>query len=412
MSIVDVSDVDPFAVPTTDFYRDPYPFYEKLRERGKFAWSSAGEPRWITTSFELATQILNDQRFSVVVPQEQLDLMSDSIHGVRHRDLITGFTNFMLAQDPPQHTRVRKLANKAFTRAEVTEMGRRMEQIIDSLIDKAAITGKMDLISDFALPLPITIICEILGLPAEDHDKFHLWSKDIVLAIEPILQEGAIDRAAEATTALFNYLKNLIETRRKKPGNDLLSLFIQAEEDGDALSLDEVLANMLLLILAGHETTVNLLGNGMFALLEHPQVMKRLIDQPELIPAAIEEVLRYQSPVQTTERYAKESFQYENHNLKKGDRIILVIGAANRDPNQFDAPGTFNIDRQPNKHLAFGQGIHFCLGAPLARFEAKLAFEKLLSRLNSIELDADAVVYKDTASSRALESLPIRFQMA
>lgn len=411
MTFVDIAQDDPFVEPSEELFANPYPFYDKIRAKGKLVWSSAGEPRWISSSFDTAAAILSDQRFSVEVPIEQLSSMDEIYHGSKYRDLLAGFTSFMLAQDPPQHTRVRKLANKAFTRAEVTDMGERIGRIIDDLLDKHCPSGQMDLIADFALPLPMTVISEILGLAHSDRDKLHNWSNAIFAATEPIIKPETMEPAAQATTELFAYLKVLIAERRINPGKDLLSAFVKAEEEGDTLSIDELLANMLLLILAGHETTINLIGNGMLALIEHPQAMTKLRGEPHLIPTAVEEFLRFQSPVQITERYAKESFEFEGQSLKKGDRISIIIGGAHRDPAHFDSPNSFDILRQPNKHLAFGQGIHFCLGAPLARFEAKIAFEKLLARLKNIELAVNKVEYRPTASSRALKKLPIKFEV-
>ena len=411
MSVVDISAEDPFVKPSRDFIQDPYKYYDSLRARGNLLWSNAGEKRWMTFSYDTAATILTDPRFSVEYPAEQLQPLSEYLNNPAYRDLLTGLTKFMVAQDPPQHTRIRKLANKAFTRAEVTEMSARITDIVDELIDQIAASGKMDLISDFAFPLPITIICEVLGIPAADHNKMRDWTTSISLALEPILDVNNIPSSAKATTELFDYLKVLIADRKKHPTDDLLSAFVQAEEEGDCLNLDELLSNMLLLIIAGHDTTVNLIGNGMLALLQNPDAMNSLRSKPELLPLAIEEFLRYQSPAQLTERFVLEDMSFEGQELKKGDRVCVIIGGANRDSSRFELPNALNIERQPNKHLAFGQGIHFCLGAPLARFEAKIAFERLHGRLSKISLACEEPGFRASAFFRGLEELPLRFEV-
>lgn len=410
MSVVDITAEDPFVKPTREFLQDPYACYDELRSKGKFLWSSAGEERWITFSYDTAVTVLNDKRFSVNTPEKQLDQFGEFTNDAAYSDLLTGLTKFMLAQDPPQHTRIRKLANKAFTRSEVSDMTARIGNIVDELIDKVASSGKMDLIADFAFPLPITIICDVLGIPASEHDRLRDWTNNIAFALEPVLDVSTLPASAKAATELFEYLKVLIADRKKHPTNDLLSAFVQAEEEGDCLNLEELLSNMLLLIIAGHDTTVNLIGNGMLSLLKNPEGMNKLKAQPELLPVAIEEFLRYQSPLQLAERFALEDMKLEGQDLKKGDRVSVILGGANRDPSQFESPSVLNIERQPNKHLAFGQGIHFCLGAPLARFEAKIAFEKLLGRLSNITLKLEEPEFKDSTTFRGLKHLPLEFQ--
>ena len=411
MSVRDITAEDPFVKPSRDFIQNPYKYYDRLRAQGNLLWSEAGEKRWMTLSYDTAAQIFTDPRFSVEYPEGQLQPFSEYINNPSYNDLLTGLTKFMVAQDPPQHTRIRKLANKAFTRAEVTEMGARITAIVDELLEKIAASGKLDLIEDFAYPLPITIICEVLGIPAADHHKMRDWTHNIGLALEPVIDVNNIPSSAKATTELFDYLKVLIADRRANPTNDLLSAFVQAEEEGDCLDLDELLSNMLLLIIAGHDTTVNLIGNGMLALVQNPDAMNKLRSNPDLLPLAIEEFLRYQSPAQLTERFAREDMSFEGQELKKGDRVSVIVGGANRDPAKFELPNDLNIERQPNKHLAFGQGIHFCLGAPLARFEAKIAFERLLGRLSNITLDCEEPDFKPSAFLRGLEGLPLKFEV-
>lgn len=411
MAIVDISDSDPFVLNTAELIRNPYPLYDQIREQGNIVWSSASEKRWIVVGYHAAFTLLSDGRFGVEAPEESLKPYDQLRHSPHHQDLFTGLTKFMLAQDPPQHTRVRKLVNKAFTRAEIEGMSTRITEIIDTLLDRVIAAGKMDLIADFAFPLPITLICGILGFPVADRDQLKHWSEEVQLAAEPVLIADSIDRGGKAAREMFDYFRSQIQSRRQKPQEDLLSALVQAEEDGDTLSLDELLANLLLLVIAGHETTVNLIGNGMLALIQNPNEMKKLRNNPNLTPSSVEEFLRYQSPLQVTERYVKEDAELEGQHLKKGDRVSVVLGAANRDHRQFENPHTLDIERQPNKHLAFGQGIHFCVGAPLARFEGKLAFEALLSRLPNISLATEEVEYKPITGFRGLSSLPINFDV-
>jgi pimeloyl-[acyl-carrier protein] synthase len=411
MSKIDITLTDPFVSKVSDLVRNPYPFYEQIRKEGNIVWSSAVEKRWVAVGYNVNVMCLTDNRFSVEPSPEYMEQVGQMQHSSHHADLITGLTKFMLAQDPPQHTRVRKLVNKAFTRAEVSDMSALIQKIIDQLIDGVISSGKMDLIADFAFPLPLTIICGVLGFPQSDHEILKHWTEAIIPTIEPVASEEILHDGGTAATEMFNYFREQIQYRRQKPQQDLLSALVQAEEGGDTLSLDELLANLLLLVIAGHETTVNLIGNGMLSLIEHPQQMDKLRKNPDLIPSAIEEFLRYQSPLQMTDRYVKDNMEIEGQQLKKGDRVSLILGAANRDPQQFEDPNTFNIERQPNKHLAFGQGIHFCVGAPLARFEGKLAFEQLLSKLANIILDADNVQYKPVVGFRGLSSLPIKFDV-
>jgi len=409
MTVVDITDTDPFVHASAQLICDPYPFYEQIRQQGNIVWSSGAGKRWIAVGYKANVTMLNDSRFGVEASEESWEEFSTLRHSPQHADLITGLTKFMLAQDPPQHTRVRKLVNKAFTRAEIAEMSHKIEGIIANLLDRVVESGKMDLIADFAFPLPLTIICGVLGFPESDHESLKRWTHAIVPTVEPELSDEALEAGSKAAKEMFDYFRAQLQDRRQTPRTDLLSALAQAEEEGDTLSLDEILANLLLLVIAGHETTVNLIANGTLALIQHPGEMEKLRNNQDLIPSAIEEFLRFQSPLQITERYVKEDLEIEGQSLKKGDRVSMILGAANRDPQQFENPHTLNIERHPNKHLAFGQGIHFCVGAPLARFEGKLAFEQLLSRLKNIRLDVDQVQYKPTMGFRGLTALPITF---
>jgi cytochrome P450 PksS len=314
----------------------------------------------------------------------------------------------MLDLDPPDHTRLRALVHKAFTPSLVGRMRNRIENFSDELLGHIAWKGEMDLINDYALPLPMTVITEILGVPTRDRDKFHRWSKAIVSLTSP----NATLRVIPSVWMFIRYLRRFFERRRQDPQDDLASALIQAEEAGDKLSADELLAMVFLLLVAGHETTVNLIGNGMLALLQHPDSMIRLRDNPAMIKTAVEELLRYTSPVfMTTERYAREDLNIRGVIIPRGEMTLGVIGSANRDESVFEKADELELAREPNKHLSFGQGIHFCLGAPLARLEAEIAINTLLRRVQDLHLRVavGALRWRPSMFLRGLESLPLSF---
>lgn len=314
----------------------------------------------------------------------------------------------MLDLDPPDHTRLRSLVHKAFTPGLVEQMRSRTQAIADELLDRVMSTGEMDLIGDFALPLPMTIITEILGVPAKDHGKFHKWSKAVVSLSSP----NPTLRVLPGVWKFIRYLRQFFKLRRRDPQDDLVTALIKAEEAGDKLSEDELLAMVFLLLIAGHETTVNLIGNGTLALIENPNQMRKLQSELSLVKPAIEELLRYTSPVlTTTERYARENAMIHDVTIPQGEMTLGVIGSANRDENVFENPDELQITREPNRHLSFGQGIHFCLGAPLARMEAQIAFTTLLRRLPDLRLKnpPHTLRWRPSIFLRGLAALPVKF---
>ena len=269
--------------------------------------------------------------------------------------------------------------------------------------------GRMDLIRDYALPLPTTIIAEMLGVPDRERHKFHRWSNTIV-SIVP--SKWGLLKAIPSLIAFLRYIRRLVRTRRAAPQDDLVSALVEAHEAGDRLSEDELLAMVSLLLIAGHETTVNLIGNGMLALLEHPQQMDRLRDDPALIKPAVEELLRYDGPLETaTERYAREDVTIAGVTIPRGEMVFAVLASANRDERQFDHPDTLDLTREPNRHLAFGQGVHFCLGAPLARLEGQIAINTLLRRIPDLRLAVppQALRRRPGLVLHGLKSLPVAF---
>ncbi len=312
----------------------------------------------------------------------------------------------MLVVDPPDHTRLRTLVQKAFTPRVVERLRPRIEALVKEALDEAEARGSMDLVADLAYPLPVTVIAELLGVPVEDRSAFRRWSDALVGALDPVALTDRRSAVLAARDALHAYLERVVAERRAAPRDDLISRLVEAEEQGDRLSGPELLAMGVLLLVAGHETTVNLIGNGINALLAHPDQLARLRDEPELIEPAVEELLRYDSPVQLTGRVALEELELGGRRVEPGQMLMLLLGAANRDPRVFAEPERLDLGRDPNPHLAFGRGIHFCLGAPLARLEGQIAIRELVRRFPTLRL-AGTPERRPTVTLRGFASLPL-----
>jgi cytochrome P450 len=288
----------------------------------------------------------------------------------------------------------------------------RIAQIVDGLLDRVHGAGGMDLIEEFAYPIPVIVICEMLGVPVEDHERFKGWSLDIARGLDSVLLPPDSDvprRSLASRNALADYFRELIAARRRAPRSDMLSELIAAEEAGDKLSESELLATCILLLIAGHETTVNLIGNGTLALLRHPDQLRRLRDDPRLIGTAVEELLRFDGPVQRTARIPSEDVLIGGRVIAKGEMVMPFIGAADRDPAQFPDPDRLDLGRTDNRHIAFGWGIHFCLGAPLARVEGQIAINALVQRLPKLALATPTPEFRQSLTLRGLKSLPVTF---
>jgi cytochrome P450 len=318
----------------------------------------------------------------------------------------------MLDRDPPDHTRLRSLVSKAFTPRVVETLRPRVQDIVDDLLDEVASAHAMNLVEDFAYPLPVVVICELLGVPVADQERFRGWGLDIARGLDAILlppDSDVSERSMASRRALTSYFRALIAERREAPRADLLSGLIAAEERGDSLTEEELLATCILLLIAGHETTVNLVANGTLALLRHPAELRRLRENPGLIASAVEELLRYDGPVQRTARVASEDIEIGGRTIAAGDMVLPFLGAADRDPAQFPDPDRLDLARIDNRHLAFGWGIHFCLGAPLARVEGQIAINALVQRLPKLALATETPVYRHSLTLRGLASLPVAF---
>jgi cytochrome P450 len=386
-----------------EFLADPYPTYHRLRTEDPVHHSPLGF--WVLTRYEDVVAALRDPRFT----KEPIAAFVAARFGVA---VPPGLGLSMLDRDPPDHTRLRRLVNTAFTSRVVEGLRPHIQQIVDGLLDRVHAARAMDLIEEFAYPLPVIVICELLGVPVEDHERFKEWGLDIARGLDAILLPPDSEvgrRSVAARHALAAYFRGLIAERRASPRGDLLSALIAAEEAGDTLSVDELLATCILLLVAGHETTVNLIGNGTLALLRHPDQLRRLRENPGLIGSAVEELLRFDGPVQRTARIPSVDVTIDGRTIGKGEMVMPFIGAADRDPAQFPDPDCLDITRAENRHIAFGWGIHFCLGAPLARVEGQIAIGTLVQRLPNLALATDRPEYRQSLTLRGLTSLPVTF---
>jgi cytochrome P450 len=394
-------------IVSAEFKANPYPFLALLRKSEPVYRTTLPDktPVWLLTRYEDVNALLRDDRFS---KHRRNALTPDQVRKLPWTPpMFRPLERNMLDVDPPDHTRLRALVHKAFTPSLVERMRSRTQDIANQLLDVVALRGEMDLINDYALPLPMTIITEILGVPTSDRHKFHKWSKAVVSLSSP---SGSL-RVIPSVWLFLRYLRRFFRLRRRDPQDDLVSALIAAEEAGEKLSEDELLAMVFLLLIAGHETTVNLIGNGVLALLENPDQMFKLRHNPSIIKPAIEELLRYTSPVlMTTERYPREDVVLRDVKIPQGEMTLGVIGSANRDARVFDNADELDLTRDPNKHLSFGQGIHFCLGAPLARMEAQIAISTMLSRKTDLKASTDSLRWRPSIFLRGLESLPVTFQ--
>ena len=386
-----------------EFLADPYMTYQRLRDEDPVHHSPLDF--WVLTRYEDVAAVLRDPRFI----KEPLVSMVAARFGVT---VPPGVGLSMLDRDPPDHTRLRSLVSKAFTPRVVEGLRPRLQKIVDDLITRAEAVGRMDLIEEFAYPIPVNVICEMLGVPIGDHERFKGWSLDIARGLDSVWlpPESEIPkRSGAARHAIGDYMRGLIAERRASPRGDLLSALIAAEEAGDKLSEDELIATCILLLIAGHETTVNLIGNGTLALLRHPEELRRLRETPGLITSAVEELLRYDGPVQRTARITSTEVTIGGRTIGKGEMVMPFIGAADRDPSQFTGPDRLDLGRTDNCHIAFGWGIHFCLGAPLARVEGQIAIDTLVRRLPRLTLVDDEPEYRQSLTLRGLKALPVTF---
>lgn len=390
-----------------EFLREPGPLYEQLRAQGPIhhVRLPAGLRGWLITDYTVAKQVLADPTIRKDV--HQIRRIIDTTHPGVHA-MGSDMAEHMLNTDPPDHTRLRRLVAKAFTPRSVAALAPRIEDIADDLTAAMPPTGPVDLLSAFAFPLPITVICELLGIPAGDRDQFRAWTNTILFA-------GADSRETVLTSAadMNTYLRDLITDRRVHPGDDMLSGLATATDTDGNLTDTEVVSMTFLLLVAGHETTVNLIGNTMLTLLQDPERFAGLRAHPDQIPAALEEHLRHLGPVHiATLRFTTEPVTLAGTTLAADELVFVSLAAANRDPHRFARPELVDYDRDNPGHLAFGHGIHVCLGAPLARAEGTIAITRLLARYPHMSLATDpaALAWRTSSLIRGLDTLPVQLR--
>jgi cytochrome P450 len=403
---VQTATTEPLFNPLSpDFIRDPYPSYVRLRTSDPMHLTPFGS--FVASRHAEASLVLRDKRFGKDFVERTIRRYGPKI---MEEPVFRSMSHWMLQQDPPDHTRLRGLVVKAFTARRVEDMRPRIQQIVDETINAVAGQGHMDLIEDFAFRLPVTIICDMLGIPEEHREVFYRSSRDGGRLLDPVpMTPAEIEQGNTGNTMAQMYFQQLFELRRRSPGDDLTTQLVQAEEDGKKLSNEELTANIILLFGAGHETTVNLIGNGLLALYRNPDQLALLKANPGLITNAIEEFLRYDSSVQATGRVALEDIDdLGGKKIPKGENVLCLLGSANRDPAVFpDRPDQLDITRPNVRPLSFGGGIHFCLGAQLARIEAEIAIATLLRRLPGLQLDnAENPEWRPTFVLRGLKALP------
>ncbi len=388
---------------------NPYPHYAAWRAENPVLFDATTND-WKVTGYEAVAAMLRDPRFGADREDIFFGHMDD---GRRERvDYLARVQRaMMLFADPPRHTRLRGLVNRAFTPRVVAEMRDTIQTVVNDLLDAVADQDRLDVIRDLAYPLPTVVIARLLGVPAEDRHRLKVWSDDFALFIGGDSRSPGVGERADASVReMAAYLEAIVAARRTSPEVDLISTLLRAEERGDVLGDDELYATCILMLVAGHETTTNLIGNGVLALLSHPAERDRLLSGEVPIGSAIEELLRFDSPVQVTSRRALADVDWEGQSIERGQFVDLWLGAANRDPDRFANADALVLDRPDNRHLAFGFGAHFCVGAPLARIEGSMAIGSLFRRFPHLALDDAALplAYAGTTVFRALRSLPVQ----
>ncbi|MGH2758433.1 MAG: cytochrome P450 [Actinomycetota bacterium] len=396
----------PFDPRDPVFRADPYPTYNELRETRPVLPSPLG--LLVLSRHRDCVALLHhpttsvDQRNSTLFQAFVQNLDSDPFEGREPSFLFL---------DPPDHTRLRGLVSHAFTPRRVRDLGPRIQEIVDELVDAGLERGEMELIEELAYLVPVRVICELLGVPPSDHGVFKDWSRQAARGLDPdfMIPDDTRHEMLRAGEELRAYFERLVAERTREPGDDMLSALIHAEQEGDKLTHGELLSTLGLLLIAGHETTVNLIGNSLLQLSRHPAQYAKLLADPSLGRSAVEETLRFDPPVQITGRIAMMDMHFDGETLTSGSQAICVIGAANRDPEEFgDTAADFDITRSPNNHVAFGAGIHFCLGAPLARMEGQITLETFARRVGGYEL-TDEPGYRENFVLRGLSKLPVAF---
>ena len=391
-----------------EFRKNPYPTYKRLLEELPVHFTPFGV--WAFVRYEDVRAILRDnKRFSSDDRKSPMYGATQTMVSLPEGTDLSEEDRPFLFMDQPDHTRLRRLVNQAFSAKAVESLRPRVQEIVNELLDAAEAKGEMDAIGEFAYPLPVAVICEMLGVPKEDQPIFSTWSEVLARSLDPdiALPPEELKAREQAIKESRDYFRELVAVRRKNLGGDILSALITAEDEGDKLSERELLSTCTLLLIAGHETTVNLIGNGILQLLRHPDQLAKFQADPDLAPSVVEEVLRFDPPVQLDGRICIERTEIGGVTVEPGQFVMTPLGAANRDPAQFPDPERFDITRGDDRHLAFGYGIHFCLGAPLARIEGQIALRTLIERCPKLRLLEEDVRYRDRFTLRGLAELRV-----
>jgi pimeloyl-[acyl-carrier protein] synthase len=384
---------------------NPYPLYHKLRSEDPVHWDRFLQT-WVVTRYDDVMTVLSSFSADRTPTPEQLSSMGLSALN----PIATVMVKQMLFMDAPAHTRLRGLASAAFTPQRVAALRSHIQDIAESLIDKVQDRGQMDIIADFAAPLPAIVTAEMLGVPTEDHVNLKKWSADFAEMLGNFQHNpDRVSRVLASTNNLVTYFQESIQGMRKHPKEGLIHSFMTAEVDGDRLSEEEIVANCIVTMVGGQETTTNLIGSGLFTLIRNREQLQKLTDSRDLIPSAVEELLRYESPSQHTGRIARDDVDLGGKKIRKGQAVMAIMAAANRDPERFPDPDRLILDRKDNKHLAFGWSSHFCFGAPLARMEGQISFEILLRRLKNLDLVSGPLTWRENSGLRGLTALPVTF---
>jgi cytochrome P450 len=403
-----VSGPDKKVLFSDEILQDPYPTYARLHQEGPLHYVDVGKwAVWSIFSHAECSSIAKDPRLSAKRAQQMLLPLPFSRQS-EFSELARMLGLWLIFMDPPEHTRLRKLLNKGFSPAAIEGLRPQVEAIVDRMLKPLQHGSEVELMREFANPMPVRIISEMLGIPQELHDTFVNWSRAI--AVFRGNPNRTVDQARAAQEALFElteFFRKTVAERRRNKGNDLISLLIDIEEEGEVLTEEELYAQCIALLFAGHETTRNLIGNGMYALLRHPQQTAELREKPEMIRTAVEEILRYESPVQFTARVLKEDIEVCGQRIPKKWSILCMLGAANRDPKQFKEPNELNLKRLNNQHLAFSAGPHFCIGSQLARLEGQIAILNLVQRFPEMKLSGARPEWAATFGFRGLKSLSV-----
>ena len=394
------------VLATPEGQADPYPYYARMRDEARVSRTAFGP--YVVNGYEQCLGVLRDPRLGrgIGIEDTSSGIFSDA--GTRRGEFLEASQHNMLLSDPPDHTRLRRLVSRSFTSRQVERLRPAVHRLVDGLLDELTEGGEVDFMAAFALPLPMAVIGELVGVPASRRAELQPYVRAAAKGIEPVLSEDQTEAAIDSIVYLAAYFGELLEERRHTPRDDLLSALVQARESDDRLTDDEITSTAILLFAAGFETTTNLLGNGLLALLTHPAQLDDWQQHPEIAATAVEELLRFDSPVQFNLRTALEPADLLGEPLTRGDRIVVLQGAANRDPARFVRPDDLDLRRSDNTPLSFGWGIHHCIGAALARMEGEIAFNALLDRFATIELASEEAHWRPSFTLRGLLELPLR----